>query len=77
VEITKLPLCGSDFPVVNLCNFRPEKTDFDLCKDFLEEKTAGIFQIKRNYIEVARFYNMFQPVAKKHSKVLFFFYFYI
>lgn len=48
MEITKLPLCGSDFPLVNLCNFRPEKTDFDLCKDFLEENPAGIFQIKRN-----------------------------
>jgi hypothetical protein len=47
-EITKLPLCGSDFLLVNLCNFGPEKTDFDLCKDFLKEKTAGIFQIKRN-----------------------------
>jgi hypothetical protein len=48
VEITKLPLCRSNFLLVNLYNSGPEKTDFDLCKDFRKEKTAGIFQIKRN-----------------------------
>jgi hypothetical protein len=49
VEITKLPLCSSDFLLAYLCNSGPEKSDFHLCKDFLKEKISGIFQIlKKN-----------------------------
>jgi hypothetical protein len=64
VEITKLPLCSSDFLLANLCNFGPEKSDFDLCKDFRKEKISGIFQLKKNKFKLPDFDNMFQQVAK-------------
>jgi hypothetical protein len=64
MEITKLSLCSSDFLLANVCNFGPEKSDIDLCKEFLKEKISGIFQLKRTKFKLPDFYNMFQQVAK-------------